>query len=356
MFGPPEKFILMTFVLLLFCTFGANRYAILSMLLGLMLGTVGPDPLRGEPRYDFNLFALSDGLDFIVVAIGLLGVGEVLASWDSRTAKLESSGWRDALPRWHEIRTTLGTMIRAGLVGFGMGILPGAGTAAASFMAYTIEKRLSRFGHEFGTGRIEGVAAPESANNAAVAGALVPMLTLGIPGSASTALMLAALVVAGIPPGPLLFTEHPALVWGVIASLFIANVVLVFLSIVMIPLFVKVSSIQYVYIFPIIIMFAVVGAYSVNGDMFEVWLMIGFGVAGYLCKRVGIPLAPMILGLVLGPLTETSLAQSLAMSRGDVMIFIERPVSLGLLIACVAPFAVISAYRILRRRAGIEPA
>lgn len=354
-FGPPEKFILTTFVLVLFCSLGANRYAIVSMLLGLMLGTVGPDPLRGEPRYDFGLFALTSGLDFIVVAIGLLGVGEVLASWDSRTPRVESTGWRSALPRWSEISPAFGTMIRSGFVGFGVGVLPGAGTAAASFMAYTLEKRLSKFGQEFGTGRIEGVAAPESANNAAVAGALVPMLTLGIPGSASTALMLAALVVAGVQPGPLLFSEHPALVWGAIASLFIANVVLIFLSIFMIPLFVKVSSIEYVYIFPVIILFAVIGAYSVNGDMFEVWLMIGFGVAGYLCKRVGIPLAPMILGLVLGPLTETSLTQSMAMSRGSAMIFLERPVSLSLIIVSLTPFVVIAVRRILAHRVAAVP-
>lgn len=347
MFGPPEKFILTTFALLLFCTIGANRHAVISLLLGLMIGTVGPDPLRGEPRFDFGLFELMDGIDFVVVAIGLLGVGEILASQGEAVESTRTPQRKGILPRFSEIRTTFATMIRGSLIGFGMGILPGAGTAAASFMAYTIEKRFSKFSHEFGAGRLEGVAAPESANNAAVAGALVPMLTLGIPGSASTALMLAALVVAGITPGPLLFVEHPEIVWGIISSLFIANFILLALSLSMIPIFVKISSVKYIHIFPVIIIFAMIGSYSVNGDMFEVWLMLGFGVAGYICRRVGIPLAPMILGLVLGPLTEASLIQSLAISRGDPMIFFERPVSITLILLGVMPLALLTGYRLI---------
>lgn len=341
-FGPPEQFILISFALLMFCALTAARLSLAMVVLGLLIGTVGSDPLQGEPRFTFGVPQLADGIDFVIVAMGVLGIGEVLTSLDEKTHPMLPLKFRQLLPSLKDVIACMGAMLRSGAIGFILGALPGTGTTAASFLAYIVEKRVSKNGPKFGTGQVEGVAAPEGANNAAVAGAMVPMLTLGIPGSASTALMLAAMIIGGVRPGPLLFTEHPDLVWTVIASLFVANVVLLILNLPLVPLFASLTRIRYLYLYPVIVILAIVGAYSVNNDVFDVWLMLFFGVIGYLLKRLDVPLAPLVLGVVLGPIAETSLVQALSLSRGNPLVFVERPLSLGLLTGSLVLFATLT--------------
>lgn len=332
-FGPPEQFLLIAFALLMFCALTSARLSLSMVLLGLMIGTIGADPLQGEPRFTLNLVQLSEGIDFVIVAMGLLGLGEVLGNIRSQERSTLPLKFRDLFPRLEDVMQCKGTVLRSGVLGFILGALPGSGTTAASFVAYILEKRICKNGPKFGTGQVEGVAAPEGANNAAVAGAMVPMLTLGIPGSASTALMLAALIIGGVRPGPLLFAEHPTLVWTVIASLFVANVVLLILNLPLVPLFASLMRIRYLYLYPVIILFTIVGSYAINNDIFDVWMMLLFGVAGYVLRHMNVPLAPLVLGLVLGPLAETSLVQSLSISRGNPLIFFERPTSLTIIVA-----------------------
>lgn len=351
-FGPPEQFLLIAFALLLFCSLGKTRLSLLSLLFGMLVGTIGGDPVTGTPRFTLGIIQLNDGVDFVVFAMGLLGLGEILANMGAAAVgAVKVPSWRQLIPQWAEIVECKGAIARGSILGFALGVLPGLGTAAASFLAYGLEQRVSKRPEEFGTGRLEGVAAPESANNASVSGALVPMLTLGIPGSASTALMLSVLVITGITPGPLLFVEHPDIVWGVIASLFLANIILLILNLPLVPVFASLSRIKYEYLFPVIMIFLIVGAYSVNGIIFDIWLMIGFGVLGFGLKSLGIPLAPAILGLVLGPLAEARLRASLDISRGEFAVFIDRPISLVITIAILLFVLFLVATRLMRARA-----
>src|SRR6186713_1968424 len=331
-FGPPETFALMlvglTTVTLLTGEGAIKGY--ISMLLGLMLAVVGFDIVSGEPRFAFGIPEMMDGIDFLPVAIGLFGLGEVLAG--AEEAKGPSIphgryGLRDVMPSARDWVRSRWAIARGTVLGFFIGVLPGAGPTVSTFLAYAVEKKVSKHPEEFGKGAIEGVAAPESANNAAATAAMVPMLTLGIPGSATTAIMLGGLMMWGLRPGPMLFEKNPQFVWGLIASQYIANVLLLILSTLFIPLFVRAVRIPYSILMPLIVVFCVTGAYSLKNNLWDVGQMLVMGVLGYFMKKLGYSPAALVLALVLGPLAERALRQSLIISDAGIGILFLRPIS-----------------------------
>jgi putative tricarboxylic transport membrane protein len=298
---------------------------------GLLLGTIGGDPLTGTARFTFGVPSLLDGLEFLPVTIGLFAVAEVLSNASRPLAPVAAPRIQGLLPSradWYACRWTLP---RATLIGFVVGVLPGAGSTLASILAYLAEKRASRYPERFGTGVIEGVCAPETANNAASGGALVPLLTLGVPGSGTTAVMLGALMLWGLRPGPLLFEKNPELVWGLIASMYIGNVVLLILNLPLIGLWVQLLRVPPRILLPLILLFCMTGTYAVGGNLFDLWVMVVFGILGLLLQRYGYPVAPIVLGLILGPMLETHFRRALIISRGDYGIFLARPIAAGLL-------------------------
>jgi len=344
-FGPPETFALMllglTTVTLLTGEDALKGY--ISMLLGLMLAMVGFDIISGTARYGFGIAEMMDGIDFLPVAIGLFGLGEVLAGAE-QTGKTQIAkgryGLRHVLPSAADWARSRWAIARGTAMGFLVGVLPGAGPTVASFLAYTVEKKFSRTPERFGKGAIEGVAAPESANNAAATAAMVPMLTLGIPGSATTAIMLGGLMMWGLRPGPLLFEKNPEFVWGLIASQYIANVLLLIVSTTFIPLFVRALRVPYSILMPLIVMFCVTGAYSLKNSLWDVGQMLVFGVLGYFMKKLGYSPAALVLALVLGPLAERALRQSLIISDAGLGIFFLRPISGVLMVLALAAVAI----------------
>jgi putative tricarboxylic transport membrane protein len=344
-FGPPETFALMLLGLTTVTGLTGDDAlkGYISMVLGLMLAMVGFDIISGDARFAFGINEMTDGVDFLPVAIGLFGFGEVLAGSEG-AAKREilhaKYGLRDVMLTATDWARSRWAIVRGTILGFFIGVLPGAGPTIASFLAYTVEKKVSRHPEEFGHGAIEGVAGPESANNAASAGAMVPMLTLGIPGSATTAVMLGGLMMWGLRPGPLLFEKNPDFVWGLIASLYIANVLLLILNIGFIPAFVRALRIPYTILMALIIVFCITGAYAQSNKLWDVGQMLVFGVVGYLMRKLGYSPAALVLALVLGPLAERALRQSLIISDSGVMIFFTRPISAVLVALSLAAVAV----------------
>lgn len=329
-FGPPEYFALMllgmTAVSGLTGSSTAKGYAM--AFIGLGLAMIGLDPMTGDPRFNFGNLELMDGIGFLPVAVGLFGIGTVLGMIDETLhIEIMKTTLREMLITKKDLKDSAMPIARGTIIGFVIGVLPGAGATIASFLAYATEKRFSRTPELFGTGMIEGVAAPEAANNASTGGAMIPLLTLGIPGSGTTAVMLGALTLFGIQPGPLLFTNNPDFVWGLIASMYIGNVMLLVLNIAFVPAFVAVLRVPYTVLSPLIGIFCVVGVYSVNYSVLDLWLMLGFGAVGYLMNKMNYPLAPLVLALVLGGPMEVALRQSLKMSQTDVSIFFSRPIS-----------------------------
>ena len=329
-FGPPEYFALM--LLGLTCISGltgdslAKGYGMAFMGLGLAM--IGLDPMTGDPRFNFGNLELMDGVGFLPIAVGLFGIGTVLGMIDETIhIEIMKTSLREMLITKKDLADSAMPIVRGTLIGFAVGVLPGAGATIASFLSYAAEKRLSRTPERFGTGMIEGVAAPESANNASTGGAMIPLLTLGIPGSSTTAVMLGALTLFSLQPGPLLFTKNPDFVWGLIASMYIGNVMLLVINTAFVPAFVSVLRVPYTVLAPLIAIFCVVGVYSVNYSVLDLWIMLGFGLVGYLANKLDYPLAPMVLALVLGGPLENALRQSLKMSQTDVSIFFTRPVS-----------------------------
>jgi putative tricarboxylic transport membrane protein len=340
-FGPPEYFALMLMGL---CTIagltgGSVLKALMGAFLGLLISTPGMDAFSGLPRLTFGFTGLLGGVDFLVVAVGLFGIGEVLYNAE-QIMKMEfvteKIKIKEVWPNRAEWRASAMPITRGTIIGFIIGVLPGAGSTIASFISYAVEKRFSKHPEQFGKGAIEGVAGPESANNSATGGAMVPLLTLGIPGSGTTAIMLGALMMFGLQPGPLLFQKNPDFVWGVIASMYIGNIMLLIMNIACIPLFVKILKIPNSLLFPLIIVFATVGVYSVDGNIFDVWMLYVFGVMGYFMKKFDMPPAPVVLSVVLGPMIERALRQSLTMSLGSYDIFFTRPISAVLLLLGLA--------------------
>ncbi len=355
-FGPPETFALMllglTTVTLLTGDNPVKAY--ISMVFGLMLACVGFDIISGDARYAFGIPEMMDGIDFLPVAIGLFGLGEVLAGAEAAKGHAVVHGrygLRDLLPSAKDWLRSRYAIVRGTLLGFAVGTLPGAGPTIATFMSYAVEKKFSKHPEEFGKGAIEGVAGPESANNAAATGAMVPMLTLGIPGSATTAIMLGGLMMWGLRPGPMLFEKNPEFVWGLIASQYIANVMLLILSTAAIPLFVRALRVPYAILMPIIIIFCITGAYSLKNNVWDVGQMLVFGVLGYAMKRLGYSPAALVLALVLGPLAERALRQSLIISDAGLGIFFMRPISAVLTLAALAAVLVPVLRAVLARTA-----
>ncbi len=339
-FGPPETFALMllglTTVTLLTGESAVKGY--ISMVFGLMIAMVGFDIISGDARYAFGIPEMMDGMGFLPVAIGLFGLGEVLAGAEmaKNNAIVKGRyGLRDVMPSAADWARSRWAIVRGTVLGFFIGVLPGAGPTIATFLSYALEKKVSKHPEEFGKGAVEGVAGPEAANNAAATGAMVPMLTLGIPGSATTAIMLGGLMMWGLRPGPLLFEKNPEFVWGLIASQYIANVMLLVLSTAFIPLFVRALRVPYTILMPIIIIFCITGAYSLQNSVWDVGVMLIFGVIGYAMKKLGYSPAALTLALVLGPLTERALRQSLIISDVGIGIFFMRPIAAVLTITAL---------------------
>ncbi|HEX7218782.1 MAG TPA: tripartite tricarboxylate transporter permease [Burkholderiales bacterium] len=338
-FGPPEYCMLVLLGLTALAAVGGSVLKGLATgVAGLLLGTIGIDPQIGAPRFHFEQSWLLDGVDFIILAVALFGVGEVLASCRMASANPILNVGR-VLPNRAEWRQAWAAILRGSGIGFLIGVLPGAGATIASFVGYIAEKKVAKDPSRFGKGAIEGVAAPESANNAASAGAMVPMFALGVPGSNTTAVMLAALIMFGLRPGPDMFTTNATLVWAVIASMFIGNLILLLMNLPLAGLFARLLQIRYSWIYPPILAICVTGALSRANNVEDAWLMLGFGVLGWLMKRYDWSAAPMILGLVLGPIFENSLRQSLTLSHGSSAIFVSRPIAAVLLALAVLAVA-----------------
>jgi len=335
-FSSPEYFLLAALGIIASATLGLGSplKALLVSIAGLMLALIGTDPMLGTSRLTFGQLELLDGIDFIPVAIGIFGIAEVLVSLEKSTA-LEPMRikLREMWPSWRDWATCRMAVLRGSSIGFILGVLPGVGPTASTFIAYAAERRYSKNPERFGNGALDGVSACESANNAAVTGGLVPMLTLGIPGSGLTAVLLAAFTLHGIRPGPLLMAEQPELVWGLIASMFIGNVILLILNLPLVPVFASLLRVPYAYLAPGILVLALVGSYASSLSLFTVGIAIVFGMLGYFMIKANLPRPPLILALVLAPILESSLRQSMILSRGSLAIFVERPVSAVLLIA-----------------------
>jgi putative tricarboxylic transport membrane protein len=331
-FSSPEYFSLMVLGLALVVLLSGPSLlkGLLALLVGLWLTSIGTDLFTAQARFIFDHPALLGGIDFIVVAIGVFAIGEVLASIDAgeKAHVLPvPKGIRNLLPSWDELKQCRFAFINGSITGFIIGVLPGAGSTISSFIAYGIEKAVSKHPERFGQGVPEGVAAPEGANNSDSGGALVPLLTLGIPGGSSTAIMLSALVLWGVKPGPMLMQDSPDVFWGLVASMYIGNVVLLILNLPLVPVFAQILRLPVYALFPAILGISIIGAFGVAGRMFDVGLLVGFGMLGYVMVKLKFPTPPLILGFVLGDAMERALRQSLMMSQGDITTFVERPIS-----------------------------
>jgi putative tricarboxylic transport membrane protein len=324
--------------------------ALLAMLVGLWIATIGTDLFTAESRFTFGQVKLLGGIDFVAASVGIFAIAEVLVNLESASGaeifKLPK-GLKNLLPTWQDLKDCRFAFLNGSLVGFFIGALPGAGATVASFMSYGIEKAFSRHPEKFGTGVIEGVAAPEGANNADAGGALVPLLTLGIPGGNTTAILLGGLILWGYRPGPLLIQEHPELFWGLVASMYIGNVLLLVLNLPLVPLFAQILRLPYYVLYPFILGISIIGVFSVNGSLFDVWVMSLFGLLGYVMRKLDFPAAALVLGMVLGDILERALRQSLMMSQGDIMILFTRPIS-GTLLAIAALVLCLPALRKVR--------
>ena len=337
-FGPPEMLAVMVLGFASIVSFsGDNRVlGFMMAFLGIAISTVGVDASTGTARFTFDEITLYSGVPFVEVMIGLFAVGEVL--YQVRQGKVEPirAGFRELLITREDLRRSRGPILRGSLLGFSLGTLPGAGSTLASFLAYGVERRVSPRSEEFGHGAIEGVAAPESANNAAANANFIPTLALGIPGGATTAVLLGAFVIYGIQPGPLLFKEQPELVWGLLASFFIGNLVLLLLNLPLAPVFAQILRVPYGYLYPLILLTSFVGAFSIQNSMFSVWVVLVFGLVGYGLKELGFPPAPLVLGLVLGTLMERALIQTSAMGDGSLVVLLQRPLAITILVLAAA--------------------
>ena len=347
-FGPPEYFGLLLFGLTLvtYLSRGSMIKALMMGAFGLILSCIGLDSIQASPRMTFNIMELWDGVGLVPVAMGLFGISEVLINIEqTETSEILKTKIKSFFPTVVDWIQSKGAILRGTVLGFFFGLLPGGNPVIASFLSYGLEKRISKEPERFGKGAIEGVAGPESANNSATSGSFIPLLTLGIPSNVVMALMFGALLIHGMRPGPFLLKDHPDLFWGVVSSMYIGNVMLLILNLPLIPMWVQVLKIPYRILFPLIILFCIVGAYSLNNSTFDVVVMMIFGVFGYLFRKFEFEGAPLMLAFVLGPMFETNLRQSLLFSKGSFLIFFNRPISavfisiaILLLITSVLPY------------------
>ena len=333
-FGPAEFFALMVAGLCLVVGLAGRNIlaALLMTVIGLLLAMSGLDPVRGAPRFTFGIEELYDGIGFVPVVMGLFGVAELLLAAETRQVRLIEAELKTWLPTLQECKQSVGAIGRGTVVGFVLGLIPGVGAIVPTFMAYVIEKRVSKTPERFGKGAIEGVASAETANNAYANAAMVPLLALGIPSSPTIAVLMGAFIVNGLTPGPFLFKERPDLVWAVIASFFLGNILLLILNLPLVGLWARLLRLPYQYVCVGTLLFCIIGAYSLQQNIFDVGVMIVCSVIGYGMRKIDLPIAPLVLGLILGPFLEKSLRTSLEMSAGDFSIFATRPLCLGLLI------------------------
>lgn len=353
--GPPEFFALMVVgISLLVALAGKSMVrALISGVLGLLIAMVGIDPVAGAPRFTFGSDRLLDGVSFVAVIVGLFGLSEVLATAKGgRPSHPVTPGLRGLLPSRVDLRRSAPAIARGTGVGFLLGLIPGMTGSVSSLLSYGAERKFSKHRDELGSGAIEGVAGPETANNAHANGALIPLFTLGIPASPTIAVLMGAFLQQGLTPGPTLFTEHSEIAWAIIASLFIGNVILLILNVPLVRVWTAILQIPEAILTALILLFLVVGAYTINYSVFDVFMMIGFGALGLAMRRLDIPLAPLVLTLVLGPLMERSLRESLDISQGDFTIFLTRPITVVLLV--IGVLIAISPLLNLRKPAALE--
>jgi putative tricarboxylic transport membrane protein len=359
-FGPPEYAALALLGVLLVATIGNGNVlkSLVAAALGLLLATVGRDSFTGAGRFTFDSLQLSDGIDFVVVAMGLFGVGEILYNLEERHGKPHvPAAVANVWPSRKDLKEASGAIGRGSAIGFALGVLPGGGAVLASLAAYAAEKRRAKNPERFGRGAIEGVAAPETANNAAATSSFIPLLTLGIPANASMAMLFGALLILGITPGPQLVNERPDLFWGVINSMYIGNLILLVLSIPLVGLFVRILRIRPAILAPITGLITVLGVYTINNSTFDIFVMVAFGVIGYLMKKTGFEPGPLVLAFVLGQLVESSARRSLVIFGGDPTGFVTRPISGAILALLVVVVLWPVLNRVLRRgRPAATPA
>jgi TctA family transporter len=344
-FGPSEYFSLMVLGLVaaVVLASGSLIKAIAMVLFGLLLGLVGTDVNSGVLRFAFGISELADGIGFVTVAMGMFGLAEIIANLDHKEKREVFTGKVKHLwPTAEDWKRIWAPILRGTCLGSALGILPGGGALLASFGAYTLEKKVSKNAAEFGQGAIEGVAAPEAANNAGAQTSFIPLLTLGIPGNAVMALMIGAMMIQGIAPGPQVMNERPQLFWGMIASMWVGNLMLVVLNLPLIGMWIKLLTVPYRILYPSILLFMAIGVFSLSNNPFDVFLMAIFGLLGYICVKLECEPAPMILGFILGPLMEENLRRAMLLSRGDPMVFLQKPISAAFIIASVVLLAIIA--------------
>ncbi|MFA6507532.1 MAG: tripartite tricarboxylate transporter permease [Treponemataceae bacterium] len=354
-FNSPEYFSLMILGLIAAVTLSAGSpiKAITMVVIGVLAGLVGIDVNSGAARLTFGRMELAEGMDFVPVVVGLFGIGEVVANLEvGQDRNILKGKIKGLLPDWAEIKYAFPAILRGTALGTMLGILPGGGAALSSFAAYAAEKKASKHPETFGKGEIRGVAAPEAANNAGAQTSFIPMLTMGIPTNALMALMIGAMMIHGIQPGPMVITKQPELYWGIVVSMWVGNLMLLIINLPLVRVWVALLKVPYRLLFPAIIMFCCVGAFASMNSTFSVWLMLGWGIAGYFFKKIGIQPAPMILGFVLGPMLEENFRRTMNISNGNPAVFIQRPIS-AVLLAISVTFILLLALPSLRKKREI---
>jgi putative tricarboxylic transport membrane protein len=329
-FGPSEYFslLMMGIVIIIYMSTGSILKDLITAVFGLLLGTIGMDTISGTQRLTFGVLELTDGIGFIPAVMGLFGVSEILLNVEKIVATtLVTDKVKNLLPNLQDWKDSLGPMLRGTVLGFFIGVLPGPAPVISTYSSYALEKKLSKHPETFGTGNIVGVAGPESANNAASSGAMIPLFTLGIPANSVIAVLLGAFMIHGLQPGPMFISRYPDVFWAAIVSMYLGNVMLLILNLPLIPIWVKVLRIPYTILFPLILMFCLIGVYSLNFSQVEITLMIGFGILGYLMRKFKFEMPPLILALVLGPMMESNLRLALLINQGDPTVFLRRPIS-----------------------------
>src|SRR5512136_1928750 len=338
-FGPPEYFSLMVFGLIILSNVTGKSLlkSLMMAIIGLIIGTIGIDPVTGDARFTFGSTPLLSGIEFVAVAIGVFGIGEVLVNVNQPSELLDQGvimpRFRDLYPSLQDLKQSVGAILRGTGVGFGVGLVPGPAPVIATYASYMVERKVSDHPEEFGHGAIEGVAGPESANNSACQSAFIPLFVLGIPFAPPTAILLGALLIHGVTPGPMLIGEHPELFWGVIASMYIGNFILLMLNLPFVPFFANILRIPKKVLLPLVILFCLTGMYTVNNSIVDIWIMLLFGGLGFLLRKLDYEGAPLLLALVLGPKLEVAFRQSLMISHGDFNLFVDRPISMVFLAA-----------------------
>lgn len=351
-FTAPEYFSLLVMGLIaaVVLAHGSPFKAIAMVLVGILTGLVGIDVNSGVPRLTFGIPDIADGMDFVPVVVGLFGIGEVAANLEiPQDRSILAGKIKNLMPSWADFKAAFPAILRGTMVGTILGILPGGGAALPPFAAYALEKKVSRHPERFGTGVIQGVASPEAANNAGAQTSFIPLLTMGIPTNPLMALMIGALMIQGIQPGPSMIHDQPALYWGVVASMWIGNLMLVVINLPLVGMWVSLLRIPYRLLFPAIILFCCIGAYASSNSVFSVWLMLGWGALGYFFNKVGVQPAPMVLGFVLGPMLEENFRRTMLLSGGDPLVFVQRPISATLL-AIAAALLVVLIFPAIRKK------